>query len=160
MELNEKAGLGEALMAESATAYDASDSIAENNLRQDQSRYAREDADTLRVIMLSTAGRAWLYRLLNRCHIFGDTFAGEQTHITAFQQGQENIGRQLWLDVQNASLDLYVKMIKEQKDEEARLEKLRRKDEKRRKGEDEAPITPESQFPDLPPPGQGKPPGK
>lgn len=147
-------------MADPSNAYDAADPISENNLRQDQNRYAREDADTLRGIMMRKEGRAWLYRVLAKCHIFGDTFAGEQTHVTSFRQGQENIGRQLWLDVQDASLDLYVKMIKEQKDEEDRLEKVRQKDETRRRGKDAPPLTPDSQYPDLPPPGQGNPPSE
>ena len=138
-------------------SFDAADPVAENNARADVARFKRADADVLRTIMMGKEGRAWLYRFLDRCHIFGDTFAGEQTHLSAFMQGQENIGRQLWLDVQNASLDLYMKMMKEQKDEEKRVEGVRKKEEEKRRG-NQAEPTANMQWPELPPPGSGAPP--
>lgn len=131
--------------------YAADDPAAENNAKRDAARQAREDADVLRTIMHSKTGRAWLYRSLERCHIYGETFAGEQTHLSAFRQGEVNIGKRLMLDMQEASPDLYMKMIKEQQDEQKRLDELRRKERKDREAEESPQVTPEL-VPNLPPP--------
>jgi hypothetical protein len=106
----------------------AADPAEEKRLREEERQLARNDAAVIRKIMMTHNGRAWIYRFLERCSIFGDTFHGEETHRSAFAQGQENIGKQLWLAVQDASLDLYVQMVKEQREEEKRLAKVRRAD--------------------------------
>jgi len=90
----------------------------------------KAELDVIRSIMMTKAGRAWIWNWLDKCHIFGSTFFGEETHRSAFAQGQENVGRILWLDVQEASLDQYVKMVQEQKEEERRLAKVREEDAK------------------------------
>lgn len=129
----------------------ADDPVAENNAKREAARIAREDADVLRLLMHTKPGRAWLYRFLEKCNIMGDSFAPGQPDVTAFRLGQENIGRQLWLASQGASIDLYLTMIKEQQAEEKRLEDVRRTEERRRK-EDAEPTTDSALMPDLPPP--------
>lgn len=131
--------------------FDAADPAAEANAKRDASRQDRDDADVLRLLMHTKQGRAWLYRFLSKCNIYGETFSGEQTHTSAFKQGQENIGKQLMLETQGASVDLYMKMIKEQQDEEKRLDEVRRKERKVRE-EAEAPPTAEEMVSSLPPP--------
>ena len=93
----------------------------------------RADLDVIRRIMLTKEGRAWFWRLLDRGHIFGSPFFGEETHKTAFAIGEENFAKKLWLDLQEASLDLYVRMVAEQRDEAQRLEKVRKSDAVREK---------------------------
>ncbi len=131
--------------------FDATDPAAEANAKRDAARQAREDSDVLRLLMHSKQGRAWLYRFLSKCNIYGDTFSGEETHTSAFKQGQENIGKQLMLETQAASVDLYMKMIKEQQDEEKRLDEVRRRERKQRDAE-EAPPSAEDMVSALPPP--------
>ena len=77
--------------------FDAADPAAIDNANRDERRKAREDADVLRALMMGKHGRAWLYRLLERCNIYGDPFAPGQGDVTAFKLGQENIGKQLML---------------------------------------------------------------
>lgn len=137
---------------EPAETFDASDAAAEANVRRDASRIVREDADVLRAIMHNKPGRAWLYRFLESCHIYGSTFAGEETHVGAFQQGEENVGKKLMLATQAASVDLYMTMIKEHQAEEARLSEVRRKERINRERETDTGTTSSAPFPDLPPP--------
>lgn len=134
-----------------AETFDASDASAEANVRRDVARVAREDADVLRALMHNKPGRAWLYRFLEGCHIYGETFAAEQTHVSAFRQGQENVGKQLLLAAQGASVDLYMTMIREHQAEEARVAEVRRKERIARERE----SNPEPEgglMNDLPPP--------
>lgn len=132
--------------------FDASDQAAVDNASREDSRKAREDADVLRSILLTKQGRAWLYRLLERCNIYGDTFVAGESDLTAFKLGQDYIGRQLILKAMDVSADLYVKMINEQKEEQKRLDAVRRTERKNREANDpNAPLTPDL-VPNLPPP--------
>ena len=133
------------------SAFDATDTAAENNVRREAARIQQADADYYRLIMHTVKGRAWLHRRLSECKIFGDTFAAEQTHVTAFSLGQENIGKRMMAAAQNASADLYVQMIKEHQVEEARLDEVRRTEENKRTA-DERPPNPEDMVVPLPPP--------
>jgi hypothetical protein len=130
--------------------FDATDPAANANAEREAIRKKRDDADQLRHIMRNKKGRAFLYRLLERCHIYGDTFAGEDTHISAFRQGEENVGKQLMLEGMDASPDLYVEMIKEQRDEEKRLDEVRRTEQRNREEAEKPPQT--KMMVDLPPP--------
>ena len=131
--------------------FDASDKAAIDNASRDAAAKARADADQLRTIMMTKPGRAWLYRFLERCNIYGDSFTPGQPDVTAFKLGNENIGRQLMLTAMNASADLYVKMVNEQREEERRLDEVRRKENKKRE-EREAPVDVASLVAPLPPP--------
>lgn len=136
---------------ETLETFDAVDPAADANARREVARIAREDADVLRLLMHTKPGRAWLFRFLAKCNIMGDSFAPGQPDVTAFRLGQENIGRQLWLAAQGASIDLYMQMVKEQQAEEKRLEDVRRTEERKRRQAEEPTNTSEL-MPDLPPP--------
>ena len=131
--------------------FDASDQAATDNASRDAAAKARADADMLRIIMHTKPGRAWLYRFLERCNIYGESFTPGQPDVTAFKLGNENIGRQLMLTAMNASADLYVKMVNEQREEERRLDEVRRKERKNRE-EREGPLDVASMVVPLPPP--------
>lgn len=142
-----------------AEPYDATDPAAEDNAKRDEARRAREDADVLRSILIKKAGRAWFYRQLVKCHIYGSAFAPGQPDVTAYALGEENIGKQWMLAAMSASSDLYMKMMDEQKEEESRLDEVRRREErKRREPDDDAAI--KLQGFDLPAPGTPMPPLK
>ena len=65
-----------------AETFDASDPVAVNNAKREESRRAREDADVLRKLMHTKPGRAWLYRFLASCHIYGSTLPAKR-HTSA-----------------------------------------------------------------------------
>jgi len=134
-----------------AVPFDAADPAAEDNARRDEVRRDREDADVYRVIMHTKNGRAWLYRRLERGHIYGSTFAPGQPDLTAFQLGEENYAKRIMLEAQAASVDLYMTMIKEAQAEERRAAETRRKEQRSRE-RDEAPPDPEEMVGHLPPP--------
>lgn len=102
---------------------DASDVVTTNNRSRDQARYARSDADVLRKLMHDAPGRAWLYRILEACHIYESPFVPGQADSTAFKLGEQNVGRRLLAQVTAASGDLYMTMLKEARAEEARIAK-------------------------------------
>ena len=138
-----------------AAAYDATDPVAENNIRRDQARKAKTDADVYRSILNTPHGRDWFYRQLARCHIYASAFAPGQPDVTAFGLGEENIGKQWMLGAIDAAPELYMKMLKEQKAEEARIENLRT--EADRKAREDNDIAIKTQGFDLPPPAPQKP---
>jgi hypothetical protein len=129
--------------------YDASSQEQERQAIDLASRNRRADADVLRKIMFTRDGRAWLYRLLESCNIYGSSFSPGQPDVTAFSLGQENIGRKLMLDAMEASTDLYVKMIAEQREEAQRLMKVRAEDERKQEAGTDQTV---GGFIDLPPP--------
>lgn len=123
-----------------AEAYDATDQSAENNARRDELRRQRLDAQVVNRILRDKNGRDWLYRKLVKCHIYGTSFEPGQPDTTAFKLGQENIGKQLMLEAINAAPDAYMLMLAEQKAEAERLDQVRRDEEKKRSGDDDAAI--------------------
>ena len=132
-------------------SFDASDTAAEANARRDEARRNRNDLDVLRTIMHTRQGRDWLHRFLDSCHINNTPFAAGQPDLTAFHLGEENVGRKLLLTAMSASVDLYMKMIKEAQEEEIRVNEVRRKERINRE-EREAPIDFEKLVAPLPPP--------
>lgn len=131
--------------------FDASDPAAEANAKRDQARRERNDLDVLRGLMHSKNGRDFLYRFLDACHINNTPFAPGAPDVTAFHLGEENVGRKLLMVAMAASVDLYMKMIKEQQEEETRLAEVRRKEQRNREERD-APIDINALVAPLPPP--------
>ena len=131
--------------------FDASNPAAEDNARRDAARLLRQDADVLRSIMHSKEGRSWLYRKLASCHIFENPFYPGQSDVTFHALGEQNVGKKLMAETMAASADLYMKMIKEQQDEEKRLNDVRRTERKNRE-KDEQPISAADLVAPLPPP--------
>ena len=132
-------------------SFDASDTAAEANARRDEARRNRNDLDVLRTIMHTRQGRDWLHRFLDSCHINNTPFAAGQPDLTAFHLGEENVGRKLLLTAMSASVDLYMKMIKEAQEEEIRVNEVRRKERINREERD-GPIDIEKLVAPLPPP--------
>ncbi len=131
--------------------FDATDPAAEANARREVARRERNDRNVMVSIMTTVAGRDWLYRFLDACHINNSAFVPGQADVTAFHLGEENIGKQVLLQAMSASTDLYMKMIKEQQEEERRLNEVRKKERVNRE-EKEGPIDVAALVADLPPP--------
>ena len=130
--------------------YNAASPEEERRAADAERAQKRANHDTLRKIMHNRDGRLWLYRLLERCNIYGSSFEPGQPDVTAFRLGQENIGRQLMVDAMEASSELYIRMVKEQREDEQRLTKLRAADERARNSADQDAVG--AHMIDLPPP--------
>lgn len=136
---------------------DSADPQVERNQRREAQRRARADADVVRGILHAKEGRDWFYRKLAGWHLYaegadGISFAPGQPDVTAFRLGEENCAKQLEMEARNASLDLYMKMLSEQRDEQKRLDAVRREERERRDAAAAAPTDTEAMTVHLPPP--------
>lgn len=66
-------------------------------------------------LMSTQQGRRVMWRLLSLAGVYRTSFAGEETHATAFAEGARNIGLQLIHEVQRLTPDAYSQMVKEQR---------------------------------------------
>lgn|SRR5215475_1034103 len=142
--------------AAAAYAFDAGDPVAENNAQRDDARRQRDDAETLRRLLSHRNGRAWMFRLLEACHIWNSPFAPGQPDTTAFALGEQNVGLRLYSSIQ-AFPDLMTMMLVEARKEDERIVGLRMDEERKRQGEEN--IAMQMQGYDLPPPGGEAPKG-
>lgn len=81
-------------------------------------KYARTRADRLEFVKAAMdlkEGRAWLYDLIVRCHVFRNPFVTGDEQATAFKCGEQNIGLMILDDIQTAAADKYIDMIRENK---------------------------------------------
>jgi len=131
--------------------FDATDPAADANARREVARRDRADLDVMRLILQAKQGRDWLYRFLDSCHINNTPFSPGQPDVTAYHLGEEAVGKRVLLLAMTASTDLYMKMIKEQQEEELRLAEVRRKERINRE-EREGPVDVQKMVVDLPPP--------
>jgi hypothetical protein len=123
-------------VADDHLSFDAADPVAESNAHRDELRRQREDAQTLRQLMAHRNGRAWLYRILERCHIYASAFAPGEPETTFFRMGEENIGKQMMMAAMAAAPDLYMEMLAEARKEDERIALLHADEDKKRSGDD------------------------
>lgn len=69
-------------------------------------------------VLGSVQGRRFLWRLLSVCHVFKTSFTGNST--TFFNEGKRDIGLRILGDINEASPDGYLEMMKESKKESER----------------------------------------
>lgn len=77
---------------------------------------AKEKTETIRDVMSSKGGRAWIFEMLVRSHIY-QTSVNENPHLTYFNEGERNQGLILLSEVESAAPELYTRMIQESQDE-------------------------------------------
>lgn len=77
---------------------------------------ARRDADDLRQILSTLAGRRLVWRYLTICHVFETAFNNSGS-VTAFNLGEQNIGLKLLAEINETDPEAYLKMLKESKEE-------------------------------------------
>jgi hypothetical protein len=68
--------------------------------------------DAIKGIMSNRYGRAWIWEILTRCHVFAPTFA-DNPYRTAFSEGERNIGLQFVADIMSHCPERYVEMARE-----------------------------------------------
>jgi hypothetical protein len=75
--------------------------------RRDEAGYR-----VLRQIMGSNEGRAWMYALLEQCHLTKTSFSRNALDM-AFEEGERNIGLRIMGDLMKACPERYIEMQKE-----------------------------------------------
>lgn len=99
--------------------YDANDEEQVEEARKKAEVTNAMKLNVLRNLMGIPAGRAWIYSVLDRCHIYGNPFVPGQADSTAFNLGEANIGRIFLADVQEAASEFYLTMLQEAKTNDA-----------------------------------------
>jgi len=72
----------------------------------------RQQREFITNLMSAVAGRAWLFSLLEACHVFATSHTANALN-TAFAEGERNIGLLILNDVMAACPDQYVVMMRE-----------------------------------------------
>ena len=80
------------------------------------------DDDNLKSVMKTIEGRKFVWELLDNAQILQLAYAGEQTHVTAFNEGRKYIGALIFAQLQEVCPDLYLRMVKESKNDSSKPE--------------------------------------
>ncbi len=76
---------------------------------------ARQEFDDFLFVMRSKPGRRFVWRLLSWTHVFRTSFTGNSE--TYFREGERNIGCRIMNEIHSLCPDLYLTMVKEQRDD-------------------------------------------
>lgn len=128
------------------------DPLAEENAKRAAGRQRKDDMDVLRMLMRKPTGRDWMYRFLEECHIYGNPALFDNVPGTFFNLGEQNVGKKLLVQLEAASLDLYMTMKREHEEKVADETRIVREATKRELAETEEPDITADQQPHLPRP--------
>lgn len=95
--------------------YNAADPKQVNDARKKEARERKEELDYIRSIMKTRAGRKWMYKLIDECRAWGNPIIPGDTHLTYENLGRQNMGKKLFIDINDAAPDQYVAMMMEAK---------------------------------------------
>lgn len=96
--------------------YDAADPEAVSERKAASGRRRKNDDIIIAQIMEARSGRDWVWRFLERCHIFAPSFNPNSPEVTAYREGERNVGLSLLQDVLRAAPDQWVVMTREHAD--------------------------------------------
>lgn len=92
--------------------FDASDLQAVNDRKSKLGRQRAADLQVVKNLLATEAGRSWVWRFLEFCHVYSQSFDGEALS-TVFNEGQRSVGNRLLLEITKSDPDAYVAMMKE-----------------------------------------------
>src|SRR5216684_5245319 len=92
--------------------FDAGDPVSVKRRRRDLGLAAREQGHALSAVMAAVGGRAWMYDILVRCHIFSTSFHSNALSM-AFMEGERNVGLKLVADIHAHCANRYNEMMQE-----------------------------------------------
>lgn len=93
--------------------YNAGNKEHVNKRRAKEGRQLRQKLDYMKTIMSTSQGREWIYNLLEICKVFNSPIVMGDTHFTYHNIGEQNIGKKLLQDINQAAPDEYIIMMKE-----------------------------------------------
>lgn len=105
-------------MNEENETYNAEDpkQYAAAQKKAQREKYQREE--TIRLLMSKKDGRAWVHHILVQGDMFGNPHVRGDPYDTAFNIGMANLAKLIWQDVEAASPESCLLMIKEAKQNE------------------------------------------
>ena len=78
----------------------------------------RRELNDLRTVLSNVSGRRFVWRILEKCHVFGSVFSADQS-IMAHQSGQQDLGHFLMAEVIEADENLMIKLMKDNQKKES-----------------------------------------
>ena len=103
---------GEPDLDGSKPVHDAGDIKSVKALEKEVKSEAATQNEFIRDMMLDVRGRKWFFNLLTQCHILRNPFSPDPLRMS-FDCGEMNIGQQVFVNLQSACPDLYLKMMEE-----------------------------------------------
>lgn len=87
--------------------FDSAEDLTEAQ-KQDDEKLLNE----VKSVLSTVGGRDYIFRLLERAHLFNTSFNGSSTsEEVAFREGERNFGLMLLSDIELADKEIVVKMI-------------------------------------------------
>lgn len=96
--------------------FDANDPEAVQRQRVALGRQAAADRQVIKNLLSTEPGRSWFWRFLESCHCFSLSFDPDSDRISAFREGERNIGNRLLADLVKSDPESYTLMMKEHND--------------------------------------------
>lgn len=87
--------------------FDASDAQQVSRRKRQSLLRKSQDENVLNTLLTSDAGSDWLYRLLERCHMFSLSFVQGDAYASAFKEGERNIGLSIVNDLAEANPEAF-----------------------------------------------------
>ena len=107
------------------------------HIRQQEKASKQAEAsagEVIRSLMSTITGRAWMYGRLESAHIFSASYSND-SHLTAFREGERNQGLMLLNDIMRHCPDAYILMTREANDRYSASERTRSSDSNGRDSE-------------------------
>lgn len=93
--------------------YDPQEIQDAEDAKKEREREYEARLHCVREIVKTGVGRAYLWRLLEDCHVFQSTFVSGEPELTAFQEGERARGLRILSDIQSAAPEKWLQMIEE-----------------------------------------------
>jgi hypothetical protein len=81
-------------------------------------RIAQRDRDDMQTLLKFPWGRRIVHRLLEKTFVFNPVYVQGEFDATAFNEGKRNVGLALFNEVMDIQPEAYMKMIKQEKEDE------------------------------------------
>lgn len=99
-------------MADEKKPLDVGDAASVKELAKEAKSIAERQKEAVLVFMSSIDGRKWFYDLLVMCHLYVNPFSKDAL-IMAHNCGEMNIGQYVLAQINAATPELYLQMLKE-----------------------------------------------
>lgn len=114
---NVYADLVDKLDDEETEGFNAADPKQVNAAKRVAGGSEASDREVMKQLTDYRPGRAFLWRLFEKCHMFQTSFMAESPLTTAFREGERNIGLRLFEQLGQANPTAYTQMLREHREE-------------------------------------------
>lgn len=115
-EYNVYADLVERLEEEQPEGFNAADPKQVNAAKREAGAEESSDREVMKQLTDYRPGRAFLWRLFEKCHMFETSFFPDSARLTDFREGERNIGLRLFEQLGQANPTAYTQMLREHRE--------------------------------------------